>query len=182
MRISLIVAMAENRVIGRDGRLPWHLPKDLKRFKKLTVGHPMVMGRKTFESIGRPLPKRRSLVLSRDPAYRPPGAEVAASLPEALARLAADEEAFVIGGARVFAEALPLAERLYLTLVHAEVAGDVRFPEIDAAAWKLLASERHTADDRHAYDFSFLCYEPRSSRHEPRALQGSSPDAQTPGE
>ncbi len=161
MKLSIIVAAAENRVIGRDGGLPWHLSKDLKRFKKLTLGHALVMGRKTFESIGRPLPRRRSVVLSRDPVYRPPGAETAGSLEGALERLARDGEAevFVIGGAEVFAEALPLAERLYLTRVHARVEGDVCFPEFDPAAWRLVSSERHDADDRHAYPFSFEIWE-----------------------
>ncbi len=161
MKLSIIVAAAENRVIGRDGGLPWHLSKDLKRFKKLTLGHALVMGRKTFESIGRPLPRRRSVVLSRDPVYRPPGAETAGSLEGALARLAKEGEAevFVIGGAEVFAEALPLAERLYLTRVHAQVGGDVCFPPFDPAAWRLVSSERHDADDRHAYPFSFEVWE-----------------------
>lgn len=168
MKISILVAVAENRVIGRDGQLPWHLPADLKLFKRLTVGHTVIMGRKTHESIverlGKPLPKRRSLVLSRDPAYRPSGVEVATSLDQALELAAGEEEAtpegaerevFVIGGAAVFAEALARADRLYLTRVHAEVDGDVLFPEIDAKAWRLISEERHEADKRHAYPFSF---------------------------
>ncbi len=160
MKISLIVAMSENGVIGRGGDLPWHLSADLKRFKKLTLGHVVIMGRKTFESIGRPLPRRRSLVLSRDPAYRAAGAEVAASLEQALAMAAAEDDVFVIGGAAVFAEALPLADRLYLTLVHAEVDGDVTFPAVDTDSWRLISTERHEADAKHAYAFSFLVYEP----------------------
>ncbi len=159
MKISLIVAMAENRVIGRGGDLPWHLSADLKRFKKLTLGHVVIMGRKTFESIGRPLPRRRSLVLSRDPACRLPGAEIAASLEQALALAAGEDQVFVIGGAAVFAEALPLADRLYLTLVHAEVDGDVFFPEVDLESWRLVSEQRHKADSKHAYPFSFLTYE-----------------------
>ncbi len=167
MTIQVIVAMAENRVIGRGGDLPWHLPADLEHFKKLTLGQVVIMGRKTHESIvrrlGRPLPKRRSLVLSRarqaSPLHLTPGVEVASSLEQAL-ELAADEaEVFVIGGAAVFAEALPLAERLYLTRVHAETRGDVFFPEIDAESWRLISEQRHEADERHAYPFSFEVYQ-----------------------
>lgn len=160
MKISLLVAMAENRAIGRDGRLPWHLSADLKRFKKLTLGHVVIMGRKTFESIGRPLPRRRSIVLSRDPDYVARGAETAGSLDEALARAAGEDEVFIVGGSQVFAEALPRADRLYLTRVHAEVEGDVFFPELDPDAWELLSEERHEADGRHDYAFSFLILEP----------------------
>ncbi len=172
MKIYLLVAAAENGTIGRDGRLPWHLPADLKRFKKLTVGHTVIMGRKTHESIverlGRPLPKRRSLVLSRDLGYSggaqmqhrsAPGVEVAASLEQALEMAADETEVWVIGGAAVFAEALPRAGRLYLTRVHAEVEGDVFFPEIDAEAWRLISEERHEADARHQYGYSFQIFE-----------------------
>ena len=170
MKISLLVAVAENRVIGRDGGLPWHLSADLKRFKKLTLGHAVIMGRKTFESIGRPLPRRRSIVLSRDPSYAPEGAEVAGSLDEALALAAGEDEdedeVFVIGGGSVFAAALPKADRLYLTRVHAEVSGDVLFPDLDLGSWKLRSEERHAADERHDHAFSFLVYD----RGEPGAL------------
>ncbi len=165
MTTSLIFAMSENRVIGRDGDLPWHLPRDLKHFKKLTVGHPIIMGRKTYDSIGKPLPKRRSLVLSRDPDYQPEGVEVVSSLEHALELTAHDDEAFVIGGAGVLVEALPRADRLYLTLVHAEVEGDVVFPPVDDRTWHLVSDDRHPADDRHAYPFSFRCYDLRQ-RHE----------------
>lgn len=159
MKISLILAMADNRVIGRDGDLPWHLPADLARFKKLTVGHTIVMGRKTFESIGRPLPRRRSVVVSRDPGYRAEGAEVAGSLEEALELTAGDGEVFVIGGAAVFAEALPRADRLYLTRVHAEVEGDVVCPPLDDGSWRMVGEERHEADERHAHPFTFQVYD-----------------------
>lgn len=163
MNVCLLVAVAENRVIGRDGALPWHLPADLKRFKKLTLGHVVIMGRKTHESIiaslGRPLPKRRSLVLSRDPAYQAPGVEAVSGLDQALELASAEARVFVVGGAAVFAEALPRADRLYLTRVHAEVEGDVFFPELDFEAWMLRSEERHEADDRHVYAFSFLVYD-----------------------
>lgn len=160
MTVSLILAMADNRVIGRDNELPWHLPADLRRFKKLTVGHAIVMGRRTWESIGRPLPRRRSIVVSRDPSYRAPGAEVAGSLEEALDLAADDDEVFVIGGAAVFAAALPRADRLYLTRVHAEVPGDVRCPPL-GGGWQLVEEERHEADERHVYPFTFQVYERR---------------------
>jgi len=153
--------------MGRDGDLPWHLPADLKRFKKLTTGHSIIMGRKTFESIGRPLPKRRSIVLSQTPSFQPEGTEVAASLDEALKLARTDEEVFVIGGARVFAEALPIADRLYLTRVHADIEGDVFFPEIEDKAWQLTLTQRHESDARHAFPFSFLNYRSRQSVHEP---------------
>ncbi len=180
MKVSLLVAVAENRVIGRDGRLPWYLPADLKYFKKLTRGHTVIMGRKTHESIierlGKPLPKRRSLVLSRDPSYQAPGVEVASSLEQALEIAAGEPEVtpeagerniFVIGGAAVFAEALPLADRLYLTRVHAEVDGDVFFPEIDDASWLLISEDPREADQRHAYPFSFLVYDRDDRRRGP---------------
>ena len=158
MKISLLVAVSENRIIGKGGGLPWHLPADLKRFKRLTLGHAVIMGRRTFESIGRPLQKRRSIVLSRDPAYAPAGAETAAGLDAALALAAGEDEVFVIGGSEVFAEALPRADRLYPTRVHAEVEGDVVFDGLDLGAWELVSTERREADERHAHAFSFEVY------------------------
>lgn len=160
MTVSLILAMADNRVIGRDNELPWHLPADLRRFKEMTVGHAIVMGRKTWESIGRPLPRRRSIVVSRNPSYRAAGADVAGSLEEALRLAGDDDEVFVIGGAAVFAAALPRADRVYLTRVHAEVPGDVRCPPL-GGCWELVAEERHEADERHAHPFTFQVYERR---------------------
>jgi len=157
--VSVIVAAAENGVIGRAGALPWRLSEDLKRFKRLTVGHPVVMGRKTWESLGRALPGRRNLVVSRSPGYAAAGAEVFSSLDEALAACAGEGEVFVIGGAALYAEALPRADRLYLTRVHAAVEGDVTFPEIDPADWTLISEESHEADARHDHAFSFRVYE-----------------------
>lgn len=158
-----MVAMAENRVIGRDGALPWHLPADFKRLKRLTIGHTLVMGRKTFDSIGKPLPGRRSIVLTRDPAWHHPGVDVAHRFDDALAMAAAagEDEIFVFGGAGVFRRALPRADRLYQTLVHAEVEGDVYFPPFDPADWQLVEDQRHPADPRHAYDYSFRRFERR---------------------
>ena len=158
MELSLVCALAENGVIGRGGDLPWHLPKDLRRFKRLTTGGVLLMGRRTWESIGRPLPKRRSLVLSRDPRFQPPGAEVFANLDEALEQVAPAKQVFVIGGAAVYAETLPRAQRLYLTRVHADVEGDVYFPGFDPAAFDLVEEEYHEADETHAFPFSFRTY------------------------
>jgi len=156
MVVSLVVALSENRVIGKNGGLPWHLPLDLRRFKRLTMGHILLMGRKTFASIGRPLPGRRSIVLTRNPAYRPEGVLTAGSLEDALRLSSPDEEVFVIGGASVFAEAHPLADRLHLTRVHAEIEGDTFFPEEALSGWVTVAEERHPADERHAHAFTFF--------------------------
>lgn len=146
--------MAENRVIGRNNALPWHLPADLARFKKATLGKSIVMGRRTWESLPGLLPHRRHVVVSRDPEYRAPGAEVVHSLDEAL-RLAGGDEVFVVGGAELYSQALPLADRLLITLVHAEVEGDTRFPEFESVDWTLVGCERHAADARHSYAYSF---------------------------
>jgi dihydrofolate reductase len=156
--LSLIVAAAENGVIGAAGDLPWRLPDDLKRFKALTLGHPVLMGRRTWESIGRALPGRRSIVVTRNRGFRAEGAVVVHSLDDGLAACGDAEEAFVIGGAGLFREALPRADRLYLTRVHARVEGDVSLPELDLTRWELAREERHPADDRHRYAFSFLDY------------------------
>lgn len=163
MRITLIAAMAENRVIGRDNGLPWHLPADLARFKRRTEGHAVIMGRRTFDSVGEPLPNRRCIVVTRRHDYHPPGAEVAHSLEEAIerGRRTEREELFILGGAEIYTLALPDVDRLELTIVHAEVAGDTFFPQVDLSAWTLVEDERHEADDRHAHAFSFRIYERR---------------------
>lgn len=129
--ISIIVAMSQNRVIGREGTLPWHLPEDLKRFKQITMGHPIIMGRKTFESLGKPLPGRENIVVTHHASYQREGIRVVASLNAAVAGYPPDEELFVIGGAQLFAEALPKTLKIYLTLIDDEFEGDVFFPEID---------------------------------------------------
>ncbi|HMY97914.1 MAG TPA: dihydrofolate reductase, partial [Pseudomonadales bacterium] len=137
--IALIAAMANNRVIGRDNQLPWHIAEDLRFFKRMTLGKPLIMGRNTFESLGRPLPGRPHIVISRNPDYQPAGVERAATLEAAIARAtelaqaSSADEIMVIGGAQVYAAALPHAQRIYLTLVDAEVAGDTHFPAIDSA-------------------------------------------------
>lgn len=164
MRLSLIVAASDNGVIGRDGDLPWHLSPDLRRFKRLTMGHHLLMGRKTFESIGRPLPGRTSVVVSRQPAYAAPeGVVRAGSLEEAVSvvEAAGEEEAFVIGGGDVFRQALPLAHRLYLTRVHGRVEGDTTFPGPDPREWREVEREEHPAEGDCPYPFSFLVYERR---------------------
>jgi dihydrofolate reductase len=165
--LSLIVAAAENGVLGRDNALPWYLPEDLKYFKRSTLGKPIVMGRKTYESIGKPLPGRANIVVSRNPDYRVQGVKVVASMEAALA-LAEDiavidgvDELMVIGGAAIYALALPLAQRLYLTEVHAEVAGDAFLPEIDWPSWQELSRERHPASGNNPFDYSFVVYERR---------------------
>ncbi len=157
-RIAIIAALARNRVIGRGNRLPWHLPDDLRHFKRLTLGRPIIMGRRTWESLPGLLPDRTHLVVTRDPSYRADGAVVVGSLDEALGA-AGGEEALVVGGAQLYALALPRASRLYLTLVDAEVEGDVFFPAIDPVAWRVVAREPHAADERHAYPFAFVTLE-----------------------
>lgn len=163
MIVSLVVAMAENHVIGRGGGLPWHLPKDLQHFKRLTVDHTVIMGRKTFEEIKQPLANRRNVVISRDSSFQPRGVTVVPSLDEALAMGATEEEVFVIGGGQIFSLVLPRADRLYLTLVHAKVEGDTFFPAFDLATWALEEEEHHPADEKHAYAFTFRRY--RRIRH-----------------
>ena len=154
--ISIIVALAENRVIGSDNRLPWHLPDDLKRFKALSLGKPIVMGRRTFESIGRPLPGRTNIVVSRQPGLAIEGTVVAQSLDAALAAAGAAPEVVVIGGAEIFRQALPRTDVIHLTRVHARVAGDVVFPELDPGKWRETAVEHHATDERHQYAFTFV--------------------------
>jgi len=151
-----IVAMADNGVIGRDNGLPWHLPDDLKRFKALTMGHALLMGRRTHESIGRALPGRRNLVLTRNPSWRAAGCETVSSPQAALAALAGNETLFVIGGAEVFSACWPIVGRLELTEVHADVAGDVVLDGYDSAEWREQARLEHAADARHAHPFSFV--------------------------
>ena len=156
MRIALIAAMAGGGVIGRDGELPWKLPADLRRFRQLTTGHHVIMGRKTHESIGRALPERTNLVLSRRADYEAAGCTILTSLDAALeyARGAGEAEAFVIGGAAVYRMALPKADRLYLTEIDAEIPGDVHFPTFDRSQWRSVTSSQHEADAHHEYGFT----------------------------
>lgn len=154
--IVVVAAVARNRVIGSAGDLPWRLPADMRRFKAITLGKPMVMGRKTFDSIGRPLPGRRTIVVTRDPAWAAEGVETAPSLEAALALAGTGdpEEIVIAGGGEIYAQALPLADRMRLTWVEAEPEGDAMFPAFDAADWQETARERHPAEDgRPAFDF-----------------------------
>jgi dihydrofolate reductase len=154
--ISIIVAVSENGAIGSDNRLPWHLPDDLKRFKALSLGKPVVMGRRTFDSIGRPLPGRSNIVISRRSGLALEGVLVVHSLDAAFAAAGPVPEIVVIGGAEIFRQALPRTSTIHLTRVHASVAGDVFFPELDPAEWREAAVEHHAADERHQYAFSFV--------------------------
>jgi dihydrofolate reductase len=161
--VSLLVAMDERRGIGIENRLPWRLSADLRQFKALTMGHHLIMGRKTFESIGRPLPGRTSIVVTRNPAFLPKGCLLANSLESALdlARARGEDEAFVIGGGQIFARALPFADRIYLTQVHATGKADVFFPEFSLEDWVELNSYEHPADEKNEHAFTFRLLERR---------------------
>lgn len=157
--ICLIAAMASNRVIGRNNALPWQLPADLKRFKALTMGHAVVMGRKTYESISRPLPGRRNLVITRNRGYSAPGCEIFHSLDEALAACLGTKATFIIGGAELYRESLPRAHHLEFTEIHAEFEGDAVFPEFSPAQWREVAREIHSAEAGIAFRYDFVRYE-----------------------
>lgn len=157
--LSIIAALAQNRVIGIDNALPWRLPADLAHFKALTLGHHIIMGRKTWDSLGRPLPGRTSVVVTRDPAFAAPGCVVAYSLAEAVTLCAGDSEAFFIGGAELYRQALALADRMYLTEVRVEAAGDAWFPEFDRARWRETARTPCKADERNPHDYDFVVLE-----------------------
>jgi len=157
-RISIIVAMAQNRTIGIDNTLPWRIPEDLKHFKTLTMGHHMIMGRKTFESIGRPLPGRTTVVVSRDRNLKIDGCIVAHSLAEALAACASDPEVFVVGGADIYAQALGLADALYITEIRQDVAGDAWFPEFDRETWQEVAREKRSQSEPQLLEYHFVTY------------------------
>lgn len=165
MRIALIWAMASNRVIGRDNKLPWYLPNDLKYFKQVTTGKPVIMGRKTYDSIGRPLPNRTNIVVTRDAGFQAEGVKVVHSLDDAIELAEAEclvggsEEVIVMGGAQIYELALPRADRLYVTLVHAEVEGDAHFPEVDLNAYQERAREDYKAEGPNPYDYSFVVYD-----------------------
>jgi dihydrofolate reductase len=165
MRIAMIWAMAQNSVIGRDNKLPWHLPNDLKYFKRLTSGKTVIMGRKTYESIGRPLPNRINIVVTRSTDFHAEGIKVVHSLPAAVALAEAEtlisgaEEVIVMGGAEIYRQCLSLADRLYVTLVHADVDGDAHFPEWDRLAYREIGREDFSADGPNPYDYSFVVFD-----------------------
>jgi dihydrofolate reductase len=164
VKISLIVALASNHVIGKDNTMPWHLPEDLRYFKRITLNKPVVMGRNTFESIGKPLPQRSNIIISRNTSYQPAGVTVVHSLEEALQKGQemlrwldpGNNELMIIGGAQIYDQALPLAVRLYLTEVHAELEGDAFFPAFNRKEWHEVAREDHAACERNPLDYSFI--------------------------
>lgn len=162
MRVSIIAAYARGRVIGKDNALPWRLPADLRRFRERTHGKVVLMGRRTLESIGGPLPSRTNLVLSRDPAYAAPGCVTVGSLAQALDATRGEDEIFVIGGAEVFGQLLPLAERMYLTEIDASFEGDAHFPEVAAEEWEEVEREPHEPDARNPYRYTFRVLRRRS--------------------
>jgi dihydrofolate reductase len=160
MTISIVAAVASNRVIGRGNTVPWRLSTDLKRLKSLTMGHPVIMGRKTFETLPQPLPGRTNIVVTRDSHYHPPDGVLVASTAERALELAGDNvEVFILGGAQIYAQLLHRADRMYLTEVHADIEGDTLFPDFDdVVEWRLDDREDHEADEKNEYPFSFLLY------------------------
>ena len=157
--LSIIVAMAKNRVIGANNAIPWHLPAELKMFKAITMGHHIIMGRNTWQSIGRLLPGRTTVIVTRQRDFSVPGAIVADSLDTALAACGADDEVFVIGGAQLYAAALPIADRIYLTQVDAEVEGDTLMPKFDLAQWHERSAQAFSADEKNRYNYNLTVYD-----------------------
>lgn len=163
--ISFLVAMDEGRVIGKNNGMPWHLPADLAYFKQTTMGAPIIMGRHTHESIGRALPGRENIVVTRQKQYQADGCRVVHSTEAAVDQIAPEQEAFVIGGSYLFRELIHRADRLYITLIHEHFAGDTYFPEIDVNQWQLLSSQQGKKDDKNPYDYEFLIYERKMMTH-----------------
>jgi len=159
MDVSIVVALSSNGVIGRDGELPWYLSADLEHFKSITMGKPIVMGRLTHESIGRPLPGRENIVLTRDVNYLAEGCRIINHLRDISAKSLKTEEIMIIGGARLYADALPLANRLYMTEVHTEIPGDVFFPDFDREQWQEVERQYFEADEKNEFDYSFVVME-----------------------
>ncbi len=160
--LSMIVATADDNVIGKDNDMPWHLPADLAYFKKVTLGKPVIMGRKTYESIGRPLPGRRNIVISRDENYQKEGIDTVTSVEQALALVQNVEEIMVIGGGAIYKHCLPAATRLYITHIKASIEGDTRFPDYDDGSWQKVSSEVRDSDEKNAYQLDFCVYEKRT--------------------
>jgi len=157
--LSIIVALSENNVIGTGNRLPWKISADLRRLKNLTMGHHLLMGRKTFESIGRPLPGRVNIIITRNENFKAEGCVVTKSMHEALEVSRNDSETFVFGGGEIFREAISLVRKIYMTRVHAEIAGDTFFPVLNPDEWKEVSREDHTKDEHNEYDYSFITYD-----------------------
>lgn len=160
--LSMIVAHANDRVIGKDNDMPWHLPADLAYFKKTTLGKPVIMGRKTYESIGRPLPGRHNIVISRDPSYSAQGVTSVISVDKALETAGDVDEVMVIGGGAIYAHCLGKADRLYVTHIKAEIDGDTTFPAYDSENWQKISSDLRLADEKNPYDLDFCVYERKS--------------------
>jgi dihydrofolate reductase len=159
MRISIIAALASNGSIGLDNRLPWHLPEDLAHFKRTTLGHHLLMGRKTWDSVGRPLPGRKIVVITRQKLVLPEGVRLASSIEGALNQVTQEDEIFVAGGAEIYRQTLDLADRMYLTRIHQDFPGDTFFPEFDESDWELVSRVDRDEDERNPYSFSFLTYD-----------------------
>ncbi len=160
MIVSIVVAIAQNHAIGKNNQLLWHLPKDLKHFKEITSGHTIIMGRKTYDSVGKPLPNRRNIVVTRQDITID-GCEVVNSLQDALKLAEGVDEVFIVGGAEIYKQAMPLTDRIYLTIVHENFEGDAYFPEIKEDIWKETAREDYQADEKHAFAYSFITLERR---------------------
>jgi dihydrofolate reductase len=158
MTITIVVAISENHVIGKDNKLLWYLPNDLKHFKDITTGHTVIMGRKTYESVGKPLPKRRNIIITRQD-IKIEGCEVVNSIEAALKLAAGEEEVFIVGGAEIYKQAMTFTDRIYLTIVHKEFDGDSFFPEINLNDWKEVAREDHEPDEKNSLPYSFITYE-----------------------
>jgi len=157
--ISLIAAMARNRIIGKDNDMPWHLPADLAHFKRVTMGKPVIMGRRTYESIGFPLPGRKNVVITRNADYAPEGIVIVDSIEAALSEVGDADEVMIIGGGQLYREMLPYADRLYLTQIQADIEGDTEFPDYTVFEWKEIDREVYEADDKNAYDLEFVTLE-----------------------
>ncbi|QKJ30549.1 dihydrofolate reductase [Mucilaginibacter mali] len=160
MIISAVVAIAENNAIGKNNQLLWHLPNDLKHFKRITSGHTVIMGRKTYDSVGRPLPNRRNIIITRQ-NIEIPGCEVVGSVDEAIALCAGEEEVFIVGGAEIYKLAMPQTDRIYLTIVHQSFNADAYFPQIDDNEWAETEREDHGTDEKHAIPYSFITLQRR---------------------
>jgi dihydrofolate reductase len=158
MIISIVVAISENHVIGKDNQLLWHMPNDLKHFKEITTGHTVIMGRKTYDSVGKPLPKRRNIIITRQ-SITIEGCEVVNSIEAALALCKGEEEVFIVGGAEIYRQAMKLTDRIYLTIIHKEFEGDSFFPEINKIEWEEVSREDHQPDEKNALSYSFITLE-----------------------
>lgn len=159
MKISLIAAMANDRVIGKDNQMPWHLPADFQWFKQSTMGKPIIMGRKTYESIGRPLPGRANIVISRNPELTIEGVQCVASIEQALALVESHSEVMIIGGGSIYEACLPRADKLYLTFIDADIEGDTQFPDFNQFAWQQVHDSSYSADEKNQYDMKFVILE-----------------------